>query len=74
MIKKTIIFIFIFCFTLSFNVTNAEETNSDIIDAEETSSNEITVSNIIIQGNQRVSNNTILSYAEVNQGDRKSVV
>jgi len=68
-IKKTIIFIFIFCFTLSFNVTNAEETNSDTIDTEETSSNEITVSNIIIQGNQRVSNNTILSYAEVNQGD-----
>ncbi len=59
MIKKIILFIVIFCFILPFNIINAEEVNSD----------EITISNIIVQGNQRVSRPTILNYSEINQGD-----
>ena len=59
MIKKLIAFIIIFCSLLSFNIVNAEESNA----------NEITISNILIQGNQRVSDDTILNYAEINQGD-----
>ena len=59
MIKKLIAFIIIFYSLLSFNIVNAEESNA----------NEITISNILIQGNQRVSDDTILNYAEINQGD-----
>ena len=39
---------------------------------EEATNEEILISNITIEGNNRVTNNTVLSYAEVNIGDKFS--
>ena len=39
---------------------------------EEVADEEILISNIIIQGNSRVTNSTVLSYAEINIGDKFS--
>ena len=39
---------------------------------EEAANEEILISNITIEGNSRVTNNTVLSYAEVNIGDKFS--
>ena len=39
---------------------------------EEAANEEILISNIIIEGNNRVTNSTVLSYAEVNIGDKFS--
>ena len=39
---------------------------------EEVAGEEILISNITIQGNNRVTNSTVLSYAEINIGDKFS--
>ena len=39
---------------------------------EEAADEEVLISNITIEGNNRVTNSTVLSYAEVNIGDKFS--
>ena len=41
-----------------------------VIADEEFNDNQLTISKIIIQGNQRVSDETILTYANISRGDR----
>ena len=58
------IFFLLFIFLAPLNSTN--------VYAEDEVVENPTISNIIIQGNKRVTNNTILSYSNVEQGDRFS--
>jgi len=58
------IFFLSLIFLVPFNITN--------VYAEDESIEYPIISNIIIKGNSRVTNNTILSYASVEQGDRFS--
>ena len=58
------IFFLLFMFLAPLNSTN--------VYAEDEVVENPTISNIIIQGNKRVTNNTILSYSNVEQGDRFS--
>ena len=41
-----------------------------VIADEEFNDNQLPISKIIIQGNQRVSDETILTYANISKGDR----
>lgn len=60
MIRNTILSLLLTPFLL-FNFVLAEEENLE---------QQLSISNIIIQGNQRVSNDTILTYANISKGDQ----
>ncbi|MFL2568959.1 MAG: outer membrane protein assembly factor BamA [Gammaproteobacteria bacterium] len=58
---KNILLVLLFIPFLLFNVVIAEEENSE---------NQLSISKIIIQGNQRVTDDTILTYANIFKGDQ----
>ena len=58
--KQLTLMIFLLLSIFAGNISFAEEDVSD---------DKILISNIIIQGNQRVTNDTILSYANISKGD-----
>ena len=60
MVKNIILTLLLTPFLLS-NYVLAEEENPD---------QQLSISKIIIQGNQRVSNDTILTYANISKGDK----
>jgi len=62
MFKKSFILLLLF-FSIAFN---------SFVFGEEATDEEILISNITIKGNNRVTNSTVLSYAEINIGDKFS--